>query len=290
MTTTTLSSRVGSALTPKKITANSKSNFALSFLFLPKKQRQGITNFYALSRVIDDAVDDHGPEEGEELLAFWKNEINLCYQGKPTHPIMQAMQQTINSFQIPKKYLDLLVEGCEMDLKKNRYQTFEELYQYCYRVAGVIGLICMKIFGMEGDKAEQAAEELGIALQLTNIIRDIKTDAQMGRIYISQEDLGRYRLTEQELIEGRRGAKFFSLMKLMTDRAETYFNRAFTKMRAMPRRPLWAAWIMGKTYEKLLIKIRQKKFDVFSKKITLSKPVKFWILFKEITGISKFHS
>lgn len=267
--------------TPEKITAKSNSNFALSFFFLPKAQREGITRFYALSRLIDDAVDDYPPDEGKKLLEFWKEEIQLCYEGTPTHPVTLAMQETIRRFQIPKKYLDLLVEGCEMDLVKNRYGTFDELYQYCYRVAGVIGLTCMKIFGMEGESAEQSAVELGLALQLTNILRDIVADAEMGRIYIAQEDLQRYRLTEKELTEGPLGPKLHILLKLYSDRAQYYFDRAFTQMKKHPRKPLLAAWIMGRVYQELLQRIRGNNFNVYSGKISVSKPRKLWIALQE---------
>jgi phytoene synthase len=261
----------GSIAEPQEITAASQSNFALSFWFLPKARRRGIVNFYALSRVVDDAVDDHGAEAGGTLLAFWKKEIDLCYQGNPTHPVTRAMQGTIGEFNIPKNHLDLLIEGCEWDLKKKRYETFEELQAYCYRVASSIGLVCMKIFGLEGHDAEAAAAELGMALQLTNILRDIKTDAARGRIYIPREDLNRYRLSEAELVEGKGGAKLQTLLKLMADRAETCYHRAFTKMRPYPRRPLLAAWIMGRVYYRLLQKIRERHYDVFSKKITVAK-------------------
>jgi 15-cis-phytoene synthase len=268
--------------TPEKITAKSQSNFALSFLFLPKAQREGITNFYALSRVIDDAVDEApSDEEARANLQFWKQEIALCYKGRPKNPVSLAMQKTIQDFNIPCHYLELLLEGCEWDLTKKRYQDFDELYQYCYRVAGAIGLICMKIFGLEGPEAEKAAEELGLALQLTNILRDIKIDAQMGRIYVPQEDIQRYRLTEADVTSGKMSPKLKVLLKNHAGRAQYYFDLAFTKMKKYPRKPLIAAWIMGRVYYRLLKKIRAKDYDVFSKKIAVSKPAKFWIAFSE---------
>lgn len=266
---------------PEEITAKSKSNFSLSFWFLPKNKRRGITNFYALSRVIDDAVDDHPPEEAVKLLEFWKQEVNACYDGEPRHPVTQAMQQTIREFEIPKKYLDLLLEGCTWDIQKHRYETYEDLTQYCYRVAGTIGLISMKIFGLTGPKAEQAAEELGLALQLTNILRDIPADAGLGRIYLPQEDLKRYRITEAELLAGEITPKIHLLLKLQADRAQTYFDRAFTRMKQLPHKPLIAAWIMGRVYYELLRKIRGRHFDVFSKKISVSKFRKLLIAFAE---------
>ncbi|MDX1386170.1 MAG: presqualene diphosphate synthase HpnD [bacterium] len=271
MSTTVLESSAVEAQTPQEITQESKSNFALSFLFLPKAKRKGITDFYAFSRVVDDAVDDYKGQEARSRIDFWKKEVALCYEGAPTHPVTLSLQNTIRRFHIPKKYLEDLVEGCEWDLSKNRYPTYEDLYQYCYRVAGCIGLVCMKIFGLEGEDAEKAAEELGVALQLTNILRDIVEDAQRDRIYIPQEDLKRYRLTEAELIEGSQGPKLHTLLKLMAERSEVLYQRAFTKMKQLPRRPLVAAWIMGRVYYEILQKIKKKNFDVYGGKIKLSK-------------------
>jgi len=254
----------------EQVTAKSKSNFALSFLFLPKEQRRAITRFYAFSRLVDDAVDDYPPDEAKERIAFWKEEVRLCFEGTPSHPVTLGLQDSINRFQIPRKYLDLLVEGCEWDLTKNRYQNFEELYQYCYRVAGCIGLVCMKIFGLSGPEAESSAEDLGLALQLTNILRDISEDAERDRLYLPLEDLNRYRLTEAEVMSGKQSPRLFTLLKLMSERAEVNYHRAFTKMRRLPRKPLVAAWIMGRVYFKILEKIRARSYDVYAEKVELS--------------------
>jgi len=264
-----------------QVLRSSKSNFILSFLALPPERREGISHFYALSRVIDDAVDEHGPEEAQRLLKFWHEEIALCYQSRPSHPVTLAMQETIQRFDIPQRYLDLLVEGCEMDLKKNRYANFEELYEYCYRVAGVIGLVCMKIFGLDGDQAEIAAVDLGLALQLTNILRDIKTDASLGRIYLPQEEIRRFGLQESDLLAGQMQTKLLPLLQFQGERAQDYFDKAFTAMKQLPRKPLLAAWIMGKTYHKILKKIRKQGHDVFSKPIQVSKLEKSWTALRE---------
>jgi phytoene synthase len=254
-----------------EITAASKSNFVPSFFFLPKNRREGITHFYALSRVIDDAVDEAAtPQEAESRIAFWKREVALCYEGTPTHPVALAMQGTIRAFDIPRHYLELLIEGCEMDLSKNRYENFAELKSYCYRVAGVIGLTCMKIFGLDGEAAAQAAEDLGMALQLTNILRDVAADGQKDRIYIPQDELRRFQVAELQLREGDFRSNLRPLFSHQADRAQDYFDAAFAEMQRLPRRPLVAAWIMGKIYQKLLEKVRRKGFDVYSKKLSLS--------------------
>ncbi len=263
------------------VVRGSKSNFVLSFLALPPEQREGISHFYALSRVVDDAVDEHGPEEAARLLKFWREEIARCYEGNPGHPVARAMQGTIRRFAIPRNYLDLLVEGCELDLVQQRYENFQELYEYCYRVAGVIGLVCMKIFGLGGKEAETSAVDLGLALQLTNILRDIKVDAEKGRIYLPQEEIRRFGLTDQDLTAGKMQPKLLPLLQFQAERAQGYFDRAFAAMKHLPHQPLIAAWIMGKTYLKILQKIRSRGYDVFTKPIKLSKLAKSWIALRE---------
>ena len=263
------------------VVRDSKSNFLLSFLALPPERREGISNFYALSRVIDDAVDEHGTEEAERLLTFWRGEIALCYSGSPNHPVAVAMQTTIRNFHIPQRYLDLLVEGCEMDLEKKRYQNFPELYEYCYRVAGVIGLVCMNIFGLNGREAEEAAVDLGLALQLTNILRDVKPDAELGRVYLPQDEIRRFGLSEADLLAGKMRPKLQPLLQFQADRAQDYFDRAFEAMKSLPRQSLLAAWIMGKTYHRILRKIRSRKYNVFSKQVKLTKLGKAWIALRE---------
>lgn len=263
------------------VVRSSKSNFVLSFLALPPEQREGISNFYAFSRVVDDAVDEHGPEEAARLLKFWREEVTLCYSGTPSHPVALAMQGTVRRFDIPQRYLDLLIEGCEMDLGKKRYENFQELYEYCYRVAGVIGLVCMKIFGLGGKEAEISAVDLGLALQLTNILRDVKVDAELGRIYLPQDEIRQFELSEQDLLAGKMQAKLRPLLQLQAERAQQYFDRAFAAMERLPHKPLIAAWIMGKTYHKILKKIQNSDYDVFSSPIKLSKWAKSWIALKE---------
>ncbi|MCC6271849.1 MAG: presqualene diphosphate synthase HpnD [Deltaproteobacteria bacterium] len=272
---------VAPAAVAQAVVKSSKSNFVLSFLALPPERREGISHFYALSRVVDDAVDEHGPEEAERLLNFWREEIAACYSGTPTHPVTRAMQGTVRRFEIPRRYLELLVEGCEMDLRKRRYENFQELYEYCYRVAGVIGLVCMKIFGLGGKEAEESAVDLGLALQLTNILRDIKVDAGLGRVYIPQEEIRRFGLEEQDLLAGKMQPKLLPLLQFQAERAQGYFDRAFAGMKAQSHKPLIAAWIMGKTYHQILKKIRAKGYDVFTHPIKLSKWQKSWIALRE---------
>ena len=268
---------------PEDITRQSKSNFTLSFFFLSAKRKNAMVHFYAFSRVVDDAVDEHEAQEAQELIQFWKNEVRLCYTGRPTHPISIALQKSIQDFTIPQKYLDLIIEGCEQDIHKKRYATMDELRAYCYRVASVIGLVSMRIFGLVSETADKAAEELGLALQYTNILRDIKDDAQRDRIYIPQAELQRYKISESQIMSGQPSDKKLKLLlKIFADRAETHFQRAFTLLKQLPRRPLVAAWIMGKVYFAILKKIQKSHYDVYSQKIKISRHKKLFIAIKEL--------
>jgi len=215
------------------------------------------------------------------MKRYSRREIEACYEATPSHPVSRAMQETIREFHIPRRYLELLIEGCEMDLTKTRYANFEELYQYCYRVAGVIGLTSMKIFGLDGEKERQAAEELGIALQLTNILRDIAVDAGKGRIYLPQDELQRFGLDEVELLIDPGSKPREALLKFQAERAQDYFDRAFAKMKDLPHRPLLAAWIMGRVYHRILKKMRSRGFAKLSPTLKLSKPRKLGIALAE---------
>jgi len=281
MSASTYSNEILPPLAAEEVVKQSRSNFVLSFLSLPPERRRGISHFYAFSRVVDDAVDEHGPEEAERLLALWRKEVQLCYHGEPTHPVSQAMRETVRIFDIPQHYLELLIEGCEMDLHKSRYANFEELHHYCYRVAGVIGLVCMKIFGLGGPAAEAGAVDLGMALQLTNILRDVAVDAEKQRVYLPEDELRRYGVAPEDLLAGKMRAEFIPLFRFQAERADEYYRKAFHEMEKLPRKPLLAAWIMGKTYHRILKKIRARDFDVFYQPVKLSKPLKLWIALRE---------
>ncbi|MGH7370327.1 MAG: squalene/phytoene synthase family protein, partial [Candidatus Methylomirabilales bacterium] len=182
----------------------SRSSFYCSFLFLPRAKREAIYAVYALCRAVDDIADDPGDVEAKaERLKGWREELDRCYAGRPTHPITRALRDCLNRYPIPKGYFDEVIAGVEMDLAVTRYPTIADLAQYCYRVASVVGLICIEIFGYRREATKEYAINLGLALQLTNILRDLKTDGRRGRIYLPQEDLERFGYSEDDLLHCR---------------------------------------------------------------------------------------
>lgn len=266
----------------RDITEKSRSNFAASFAFLSPDKRRGIEAVYAFSRLADDAVDESGsPEEAREIIARWKKELDDTYNGNPTHPVMKEIYWAQARFNIPKKYFEELLSGVEKDLDKNRYSSFEELCDYTYGVASVVGLICMKIFEVEGNDAEEAAILLGRALQITNILRDVKSDAMVGRIYLPLKDLHKFSLQEDDILNGLTSVRTDSLILYETSQAENIYQSAFRLMNKLPRKPLLAAWIMGKIYHQILQEIKKNPRLPFNGKVSISKWKKMRIALKE---------
>ncbi|MBL7685813.1 MAG: squalene/phytoene synthase family protein [Deltaproteobacteria bacterium] len=268
----------------RSITEKSRSNFSGSFFFLSPEKRRAMEALYAFCRLVDDAVDESASKmEAEEKLSHWKKELDRAYQteGSPEHPVMREVKWMAPHFSIPKKYFDEILLGVRMDLDKNRYQNFEELCHYTYGVASVVGLVCMKIFEVEGEKAEQSAILLGRALQLTNILRDIKSDATRGRIYLPLQDLERFSLKEEDILQARKGPRFDSFILDQVGRTERIYQEAFSLMKEFPRKSLLAAWIMGKVYHKILHEIKKQPRLPFERKIKLSKGTKMRIALAE---------
>lgn len=250
----------------------SRSNFYYSFLFLPRPKRDAIYAVYALCRAVDDVADDAGDMEAKaERLKGWREELDRCYAGRPTHPITRALRDCLSRYPIPKGYFEELIAGVEMDLTVTRYRTFADLTRYCYRVASVVGLICIEIFGYRREATKEYAINLGLALQLTNILRDLKTDGRRGRIYLPQEDLERFGYREDDLLHGRYTPGFFPLMRFEADRARDYFRRAAESLPSEDRKNMVAAEIMGRIYRETLEMIARKEFRVFEDRIALSR-------------------
>jgi phytoene synthase len=261
-----------------RLTRQSRSNFYYSFLFLAKEKREAIYAVYAFCRTVDDVADGPAPVvEKQTSLEAWRRELDRCYQGKPEHPITAKLAQSLLQFPIAKEYFDELIAGVEMDLTRNRYSTFRELYEYCYRVAGVVGLMCIEIFGYRNPKAKDYAVNLGVALQLTNIMRDLRVDAERGRIYLPQEELARFGYSETELLQGVYNPAFVGLMRFCGGRARQYFHNASQLLAAEDRRSLFAAEIMGRIYYQLLDAIEATEYRVFDRTITLPTTRKLWI-------------
>jgi phytoene synthase len=261
-----------------QLTRKSRSNFYYSFLFLSKEKREAMYAVYAFCRSVDDVADGTAPvRDRQELLDGWRRELDRCYDGNPQHPITVKLARSIQKFPIPKEYFEELITGVEMDLIHSRYPTFHELYEYCYRVAGVVGLMCIEIFGYRNPKAKDYAVNLGVALQLTNIMRDLKVDAERGRIYLPQDELARFGYHEDELLRGTYTPAFFELIRFVGSRARQYFDNARQLLAVEDRRSLFAAEIMGTIYYRLLETIEASGYRVFDRTITLPTSHKLWI-------------
>ncbi|HJM42988.1 MAG TPA: presqualene diphosphate synthase HpnD [Nitrospinota bacterium] len=268
----------------RKLTRRSRSNFFYSFLFLPRPRREAIYAVYAFSRAVDDVVDEKaGPAEAAEGLAEWRREVDRMYGGRgggggrPDHPIAVQMAETVRAFNIPRQLPLALIAGCEMDLDRSRYETFEDLYRYCYHVASVIGLMCIEVFGYRTENAKRYAEKLGVAFQLTNILRDVRSDAERRRIYLPREDLDRFGCREGEILGGVYGDRFIALMKFQCERAHRFYEEARETLVPEDRPGMLAAEIMGGIYRRLLREIENLRYDVFRNTVSLSRLQKMWI-------------
>jgi len=237
---------------------------------LPKAQRDAIYAVYAFCRYCDDIADDgQALTTQHALLEDWRRELDNCYAGKPTHRITQALQQTVEHYAIAKHYFEELISGVEMDLTVQRYATFSELEQYCYRVASVVGLACLPIFGANHPGVQNYAGNLGIALQLTNIMRDVKEDAERGRIYVPIEDLRAFQYSEADLLQQRYTTAFVALMRFQQQRAMEYYRKAALSLLPGDRMRLVAPEIMAAIYRTTLRKIAQRQYNVFRGRTSL---------------------
>ena len=260
---------------------NRLSNFYFSFLSLPEPKREAIETIYAFCRYTDDIVDEENADAKEKhrRLRQMTSELRLALSGASNYPILNKLGSIIRRFNIPVIHFQNLLKGMEMDLRKSRYETFEELEEYCYRVASTVGLICAEVFGYHHSATKEYAINLGKALQLTNILRDIKADAKRGRIYLPREDMRRFGYSEEELMKNVYNERFVELMRYECDRAHAYFKKAKTYL-AEDDKPLFtAARTMGNIYYLLLRRIRTANYDVFSKRIRLGSPVKLLVAF-----------
>ncbi len=252
------------------IEKNKRSNFYYSFFLLPKPKRDAINVVYAWCRTTDDIVDeDESVKRKYVRLRLWSREFERAIDGNSRYPLLNRLSQTIQRFNIPLHHFHDLIKGMEMDLIKTRYATFNELREYCYRAASTVGLICTEIFGYKNEGAKEYAINLGIALQLTNILRDIKPDAAKGRIYLPLEDLVRFGYTEEELLAGVYNAQFIGLMKFECERVRSYFKQAIEHLSEEDKPLFLAAQIMEAIYFRILQDIERAEYNVFAKRIRL---------------------
>jgi phytoene synthase len=255
----------------RAVTRQHAKNFYYAFLFLPKAQRDAMYTVYAFCRYCDDIADDgQALTTQQSLLEDWRRELDNCYAGKPTHRITRALQQTVEHYTIARHHFEELICGVEMDLTVQRYATFPELEQYCYRVASVVGLACLPIFGAIHPGVQSYARHLGIALQLTNIIRDVKEDAERGRIYLPLEDLRAFQYAETALLQQRYTPEFVALMRFQQQRALEYYRKAAASLLPGDRARLVAPEIMGAIYRTTLRKIARRQYNVLRGRTSLS--------------------
>ena len=257
------------------------TNFYYSFLVLPARKRQAIVAVWDFCRAVDDAVDEAATvEQGAAQIAEWRLELQRCFDGSaPATPQGRRLQPFVTLFHLPRSAFDALIEGVEMDLRTRRYQTFDDLYQYCIRVASAVGLMCVEIFGYRNPGTRQYAVDLGVALQLTNILRDIPADIGRGRLYLPLEDLARHACTEddlrREIAQPGHGVQSTAVKRLLAfeaQRAREYYARADAALPSEDARRMVAAQIMGAIYRAILGRIEAADYDVFSGVIRIPRP------------------
>lgn len=245
------------------------SSFHYSFGLLPAERRRGIETVYAFCRAADDAADGGppDPQRAAAEIARYRQEIARCFDGTPSLPLTRRLQQTVHRFGIPRRPFDDLLDGVEMDLRRTRYATFDELVVYCRRVASAVGHMCLPIFGAREPGSRDYADRLGIALQLTNILRDLRQDAERGRLYLPEEEMREFGYTEEALLRGERSDPFLRLMRHQAERARRQFDAAAAALPAADRPRLLAAEVMAAIYRRLLDRIERSGFEVFARRI-----------------------
>lgn len=255
----------------RTITRKSASNLALAFVMLPKAKRDGMSALYAFCREVDDVADaeEVSVATRREKLGAWRDDIRrACGTEVPQFETNRELQPIIHKYHLRFDHFDALLKGCEMDLEVKRYQNYEDLELYCYRVASAVGLLSIEIFGYADARCHDYAVHLGKALQLTNILRDVRGDAERGRIYLPLSELAKYEVAEDEILRGEYSERFLRLAQSVTDRARFHYRTARETLPAADRRSMVAAELMGSVYWRLLRKLEREKFNVFGPRIT----------------------
>lgn len=271
-----------------------RSNFYYSFSFLPRDERSAINSVYAFCSYIDNIVDstptldEIAVQQKMNRLKWWENEIDRIYSKQTTNPLINPLSMVIHRFNIPRQYFLTLIDGCKRDLIQKRYETFDELKNYCYSVASIVGLISIEIFSYKYEETKNYAIYLGYALQLTNILRDIKADKDRGYIYLPAEDLKRFNYTERDLLDEVYDERFVELMRFEAKRVREYYHKARTYLRPDERSTIISAEIMDAIYYRLLEKIELNDFNIFRKKYSVSPLHKILIALKHWFSVRVF--
>jgi phytoene synthase len=261
--------------------SQSGSSFYYSFLFLPPARRRAITALYAFCREVDDIVDDCTDiSVARTKLAWWHGEVAALYAGHAHHPVAQALATVVTSFNLPQTRLHEIIDGMEMDLTRRRYADFAALKLYCYRVASVVGLLSAEIFGYEDARTLDYAENLGMAFQLTNIIRDVGEDARRDRIYLPLDELARFNVPAADIMHARSSAGFQQLIEFQVERALGYYRDAFAALPAGDRKAQRPGLVMAAIYQALLAEMRADGMPVLTQRTSLTPLRKLWIAWR----------
>jgi 15-cis-phytoene synthase len=260
-----------------RLVRRAATNFYWGFITLPRDQRVAIYALYGFSRQVDDEADRVGPARLPERLEVHRERVHQCVRGEYADPVMQVLAYAVRRFSIPQSELLALIDGVAMDCYRTRYQTWEELQQYCRLVASVVGRMCVRIFGFTDPAVFERADELGLAMQLTNCLRDVREDAQMGRIYLPQEDLQRFGVTEEEMLGGHPRAGWKPLLAFEAQRARGLFASGLRVVTFIPRRPAICVRTMAGIYQRILDRISRDPELPFRQRASLSKAEKLYV-------------
>ena len=261
--------------------AQSGSSFYYSFMFLPTEQRRAITALYAFCREVDDAVDEPAdPQVARAKLDWWRHEVARLYAGQAQHPVTRALVPAIGPFNIRQRQLGEIMDGMEMDLAQTRYPDFESLRTYCHRVAGVVGVLAASIFGYRNSRTLEYAENLGLAFQLTNIIRDVGEDARKNRIYVPSDEMQRFGVSTADVLNARHTENFSRLIEFQVQRVENCYAEALAALPAEDRRAQRPGLVMAAIYRTVLEEIGRDGYQVLTRRTTLTPIRKLWIAWK----------
>ena len=264
-----------------RVARSRAKNFYYSFLLLSKPQRRAMCAIYAFMRYCDDLSDDPGANRA--AIERWRAELEEALEGRfSEHPVWPAFHHTVRRFGIPHEYFRSMIDGVLSDLEPRRVETFDELYRYCYQVASVVGLTIVHIFGFDTRTALPLAEKCGVAFQLTNILRDIREDAAMGRIYLPAEDLRQFGVSEDDLLTGNGNEAFLRMMRFEAARARAYYNESLPLLDLIHPRSRPSLWAMVTIYSSLLERIEHSNYDVFRRRVRLSLIEKSWIVVRAL--------